>query len=287
MIYIKALSTYHSLKRIDTKQTLKELTGKIFRRSDRFTQLALMGAHVVADSQKLDDKCALYLTSAQANLAVFNRIRDQKYLHNQLPRPVDFINMLSGSASFYVAKHLGLKGKNISLSHSGFAAQMSLIVASSELRSGNSTQVLFGGVDELVEPLSLHQKIAGVEPSVSLAEGSNFLLLSQDAQDALGAIELSYKQHSSSEVIAVIKEHKDLDCISFSARISQSQRDNMLAGHEVFEVESGYYETAVLFVVAEFLRSQDSGDKMLFVDRYNDRYMSTLIHKMPKGRGSE
>jgi len=122
MIYIHKVGSLN-LKEgetYDIKEALKEATGKPFRRTDRFIQMVLLGAHRAVGDTRLDPETALYMASGQGNLAVFNRLRDQQYVLKQPPKPVDFINSLSNTAGFYAAQLLGLHGKNLNLNQHGF-----------------------------------------------------------------------------------------------------------------------------------------------------------------------
>ena len=118
MIYIHSTGIHNTMPadgQPDLAAELRTLTGKVYRRSDHFIQLAIIGAHKAAGRLDLPKRTALYLTSGQGNISVFARICAERQINNFLPRPVDFINLLSNSAGFYVASHLGLEGKNLFL----------------------------------------------------------------------------------------------------------------------------------------------------------------------------
>ena len=147
---------------LDVKALLKEATGQPFRRSDRFIQMALLGAYRTVGDEKLESDTALYMASGQGNMAVFNRLRDQQHVLKQPPKPVDFINSLSNTAGFYVAQFLGLHGKNLNLTQHGFVVYMTLLLAQNDLNIGAQKQILVGGVDELLEPVSFTKKFLGI-----------------------------------------------------------------------------------------------------------------------------
>ncbi len=277
MIYIKAASSYSSKVRVDTKELLKSIGGKAFRRTDRFTQLALIGAHKLFQSSEIDPKSVLYLASSDASLALFNTIRDQKFIYNQPPRPVDFINMLSGSAAFYVAKYLNLSAKCISLTHYSFPAQMALILASTELESKRASSVVLGGVDELMEPEELYQKLAGINKSIKLFEGSNYLLLSTNKADAVGSIHTYAKIQTFDDVAELLRCIGGNTKVAFGVCVDQETRELLCAKTtaELFEYDCGFYATSPLFVVSEFL--DRSCGTLLFIDGLNDEFMSIEV----------
>jgi hypothetical protein len=277
MIYIHAAGTFNITpeSKTDTKAELKALTGKVFRRTDRFIQLSLLGAHKAAGERALSSDTALYMTSGQGNLAVFNRVRDQKFLEHQLPKPVDFINMLSNSAGFYVAQHLGLNGKNLFLSHHRFPVEMSLIMAINDLRLGKVPQALVGGVDEMTPPESLSRKLLGICDKTPLGEGSSWLLLGTDKKGALASLEVVPVTMDAEELASFLLESEPDAQVAFGMRLDTRQCEALLGQTErtrfAYEARCGFYETNPFFALTHFL--QTSKGTLLFIDSFDEEYM--------------
>jgi len=281
MIYVHAVGSYtapHS-RAEDTKALLKAVSGKVFRRTDRFMQLSLIGACLLEKEGTLQPECALYMTSGQGNLSVFNRVRDQKFLEGQLPKPVDFINMLSNTAGFYVAQHFGLHGKNLFLSHHAFCIEQTLMRAAIDLDAGVVTQAIVGGVDECLEPEALTRKLLGVCDGRELGEGSNWLQLSKVSQDAIGTVEADETLYTAQTLRAAI-ETAGADAVAFSMRCSSEERSEILQGVPLplFAYEEacgGYYESHPLFAVVHYIATQKG--KLLFIDGFEGNYMMMKV----------
>ncbi len=190
MIYIHAIGLHNSIpdnQLPDLQSELKALSGKFYRRIDHFIQLAIIGAHKAVAELELPSQTALYMTSGQGDIMVFDRVRRQRYFHKMLSKPVDFVNLSSNTAGFYVASHLGLDGKNLFLQHHHFPVQMTMLLAQNDIITGQEEAVLVGGVDEWVAKPELAKKLLGVDGSTRLGEGSNWQLLGAEAEGALGS----------------------------------------------------------------------------------------------------
>jgi len=281
MIYVHAVGSYTApfSKCEDTKAMLKSVSGKVFRRTDRFMQLSLIGACLLAKEGELQPECALYMTSGQGNLSVFNRVRDQKFLEGQLPKPVDFINMLSNTAGFYVAQHFGLHGKNLFLSHHAFGTEQTLIRASVDLDAGVVPQAIVGAVDECLEPVALTRKLLGICDGRELGEGSNWLQLSTDPHGAVATVEADETVYSAETLKSVIRS-SDADAVAFSMRCSEEERSALLqdATLPVFAYEEacgGYYETHPLFALTHCIATRKG--KLLFIDGFEGTYMMMKV----------
>ncbi len=283
MIFIHAAAIHNTMPREqqpDLAAELHALTGKVYRRTDHFIQLALLGAHKAAADKELPDQTAIYLTSGQGNIAVFDRICKQRRQENLLPRPVDFINLLSNSAGFYVASHLGLDGKNLFVTHHRFPAQMALLAAQNDLRLGKQQMVLLGGVDEWTPDQTLARKLLGVSSSTRLGEGSNWLLLNNEEQDALATIEVHPQLLSSSLLAALLSYAPGNTHLIFSHRVDQDEVSGFMRRYRqcrLFSPEesSGYYETHLLFTLISFLKQKKG--RLIHIDTDGSQYMITTL----------
>jgi len=266
----------------DVKTALKEATGKPFRRTDRFIQMALLGAHNAVGEEKLDPATALYMASGQGNLAVFNRLRDQQYVLKQPPKPVDFINSLSNTAGFYVAQHLGLHGKNLNLNQHGFVVYMTLLLAQNDLCVGAQEQVLVGGVDELLEPLSFTKKFLGICDGRELGEGSNWLLLNSRREDALAYLDVLREAMSLSELKSYLCAAENRTKVAFGLRCSEPIVKEILDASSLerfrYEEGCGFYETAALYALIRFI--EDGEGEMLFVENFEETFRVIRVGRL-------
>ena len=259
---------------LDIKAAWKEISPSMIRRTDRFIQLALLGAYKAVGQERLPETCALYMASGQGNLAVFKRLRDQRYIHKQPPKPVDFINSLSNTSGFYVAQFFGLLGKNLNVSRHGLVVENILMLAQADLELGREKQVLLGGVDELQEPLAFTRRTLGLCDERPLGEGSNWLVLSAQEEGALASIEVLNEQMDSLKLKAYLASLESKPQVAFGGRCESALVEEIikLYDFEMFEYasECDFYETNPLFAVHRFL--QEGSGELLFINTFNEQY---------------
>jgi len=273
MIYIHSVGLLHLQEGdvLEIKPLLKAETQKVFRRTDRFIQLALLGASRAMKEQMLDEKTGLYMASGQGNLAVFNRLRDQQYIDHQPPKPVDFINSLSNTAGFYVAQYLGLFGKNLNLNQQGVVAYMTLLLAQNNLLVDQEKSVLVGGVDELLHPLVFTRKFLGLDSQQKMGEGSNWLLLKREKKGALASLEVDAHQYTLEHLLEKLVMLES-EAIAFSPRLGLKERETLLKASTAssYEYEEAFYETLPLYVLASFVETQQGS--LHYVEYFEGHY---------------
>ena len=265
----------------DLKAEFKALTNRVNRRADRFITLALIGACQAIAGKKLPAETGVFMTSGQGNLAVFNRICEQKYIEKHLPKPVDFINLLSNSAGFYVASELGFNGRNLFLSHHAFAVQMSLLLARTDLKRGKQKDVLIGGVDEMIEPYSFTRKFLGLGRETVLGEGSNWMLLSDCAAGAIATLEviprIMTREEIASSLASCDRHTQAAFGLRFNAEEAEALCDSSRVQRFAYEKECGFYETVPFFAMNHFI--QTSAGSLLFIDQFEGRYMVMRVNR--------
>ncbi len=282
MIYIHKTGSVNRKEgeELDVKSAWKVVSPKMIRRTDRFIQLSLLGAYAAIGDDLLDKETALYMVSGQGNLAVFKRLRDQRYIHKLPPKPVDFINSLSNTAGFYVAQFFDLYGKNLNVSRQGLVVENILLLAQVDLELGKERQILLGGVDELQEPVSFTKRTLGVSDDTLLGEGSNWMLLNREEEGALASIEVVKKQMDLAALKSYLHDIGTTHKIAYGQRISQdvidTLSDNAPWERFVYEERCGFYETASLYVLNRFI-DEDKGS-LLLIDTYADKFRVTKVN---------
>ena len=279
MIYIHAAGIHNSIpsgELPDLKIELKALSGKTYRRIDRFIQLALIGAHKAVAGYKLESDTALYLTSGQGDIPVFERVRRQRYFQKMMSKPVDFVNLASNTAGFYVSSHLGIAGANLFLGHHRFPVQMSLLLAQSDLELKRQSAILLGGVDEWLENQGLAKKLLGVSESVRLGEGSNWLLLKRTSAGALASLQVDYRPFDLVQIKAEIGKLEPGTGLAFSRHLPATVVAEIMALRKDlrrfdYESDSAYYETLPLYVLSKFLVS--GFGKLIHIDSDGTGFM--------------
>jgi hypothetical protein len=187
---MKIIAHGHYSKPVDgvlppLKELVKETTGESVRRVGRFIQLALIGAGrcltLLNSKQKtLPADTAVYLTSGRGDLEVTLDVLVQMVEHGLPPKPLSFINTVSNSACFYIAKHFGLHGRNQFVTRRHAPLECALQLAALDLHTNAVQTALVGSVDICTAPLTDHRKRLDVTDDTPVGEGSHWFLLAND-----------------------------------------------------------------------------------------------------------
>ena len=286
MIYVHKIGAINikADETLDVKSRWKAISPKMIRRTDRYIQLSLLGAYEAVGEMELDPSTALYMASGQGNLAVFKRLRDQRYIHKQPPKPVDFINSLSNTSGFYVAQFFGLHGKNLNVSRHGLVVENTLLLAQTDLELGRESVALLGGVDELQEPATFTRRTLGICDERALGEGSNWMLLRSEENNALASIEVIKQDMDISTL------QKYLEDVSTPAQIAFGQRCEEVAVAEIishfkgkrftYESHCDFYETSTLFILNHFI--QIGSGTLYYVNSFENRYRIVKVTNLPR-----
>ncbi|WP_328188667.1 beta-ketoacyl synthase N-terminal-like domain-containing protein [Marinobacter sp. OP 3.4] len=160
------------------RETLAAVSRERFRRIDRYTQLALIGSGRCVGDTGLASDTGLYIGSRFASLSNTITVHQQMVAGGSVPKPANFINTLSNSAGYYVARNLGLDGRNLFVSRQDASLIAALQLAVADLAGGSIRQALVGVVDESSMPLEEHRRRLDVAPGTPLGEGSHWFRVS-------------------------------------------------------------------------------------------------------------
>ncbi len=283
MIYVHKIGLINtkSDEILDVKSSWKAISPKMIRRTDRYIQLSLLGAYEAVGKMELDPSTALYMASGQGNLAVFKRLRDQRYIHKQPPKPVDFINSLSNTSGFYVAQFFGLHGKNLNVSRHGLVVENILLLAQTDLELGRESVALLGGVDELQEPAVFTRRTLGICDERALGEGSNWMLLTSQKDEALASIEVIKQDMDLSTLQKYLSELGASASIAFGQRCEAAEITEILSSFKgarfAYESHCDFYETSTLFVLNHFI--QTGSGTLYYVNCFENRYRLIITIK--------
>jgi hypothetical protein len=186
---MKIIAHGHYSKPVDDvlpplKELVKETTGESVRRVGRFIQLALIGAGRCLQSSgmqhSLPADTAIYLTSGRGDLEVTIEVLEQMLEHGLSPKPLSFINTVSNSACFYLAKHFGLHGRSHFVTRRHAPLECVLQLASLDIETGAVKTALVGSVDICTLPIEDHRKRVDVSDNTAVGEGSHWFLLAHN-----------------------------------------------------------------------------------------------------------
>lgn len=166
------------------KTLVKDTTGEAVRRVGRFIQLALIGAGRCLQDNRPAADTAVYLTSGRGDLEITLEVLEQMVEYGLPPKPLSFINTVSNSACFYLAKHFGLHGRSHFVTRRHSPLESVLELALLDLAEGSVQTALLGSVDICTAPLADHRKRLAVPANSAVGEGSHWFLLANDQYPA-------------------------------------------------------------------------------------------------------
>lgn len=176
---------------IDLYDKVKSLTGKEMRRAGHFTELAIFGSQLAIkrNGARIMPDAPLYfgtgLGEVSETVALFQQVMEGGA---GATSPYGFVNSVSNTTAFHVAKTSGLASANITVSQEELSFEMALEFAASDIMDGRATEALAGGVDEFGHPRVDHLKRLPLKDGEFMGEGSGWLCLGSDGSHALGEV---------------------------------------------------------------------------------------------------
>lgn len=265
VIYIRATGDYCGAVEEGVpplKELVRDALGEPVRRVGRFIQLALVGAGRCVGTRALPPATAVYLASDRGDLEVTLEVWDGLFRQGLAPKPLSFINTVSNSACYYIARQFGLHGRSSFVSSRPFAFESALQLALLELRGGAVASALLGAVELVTPPLSDHRKRLHLDAGTPLAEGSHWLWL-QRAPIGEGAPQLLDARHFNDRAaldawLAALPWRCDEIAFAAGQFLAQSVADELIGAHAfgaLFDYREGcgYYDSRSAAVIAAFL----------------------------------
>ena len=192
-LYIKSYSTYIDDGSIDIKKELKQRYKLDTRRQDRFIHLAVYGSQLLKQKCEINEDDELYLTSGVGNIDIVQKTNTYMYKDNQSLKLFDFINLLGNTTSYYVAKSLGIKGKNIFQISDNFTYINTLISAYCSIMASKK-DVIICSIDLSSNPENISKRVMGVKESCEIKSCVSYQKFSLQSEGAIGEIEFDLKE---------------------------------------------------------------------------------------------
>ncbi|MEJ2156498.1 MAG: beta-ketoacyl synthase N-terminal-like domain-containing protein [Desulfobacteraceae bacterium] len=164
-------------------EKVRQQTGLYFRRVNRFILLSLAGAHQCVAGRTPDPGTMVCLTTENGSVQDTETTLAQLFHEQSYPKPYNFINTMSNTATFYIAQSMKLRSPNMTLAAMQFAFERGLELARTDLFRGAAEYALVGGVDQAVLS-KLNQRRFGDR----LVDGSAWMYLSRHKTGASGEI---------------------------------------------------------------------------------------------------
>ncbi len=275
-MYVHAVSPFicDPVDNIDgLKADLKKYTDFFFRRVNKFILLSLLGVHRCLHNKKFDKSIAVFLATENGNLGDTENVLHQMYKENSFPKPFNFINTMSNTASFYVAQSLKSLGRSITVSSKNVSFERGLELARVDFELGHIREALVGGVDEAVISREYYmKKYDAFYHDVKMVEGSSWLYLTGDASGAMGRIEDIQTFNDRDKAIDWTKNAAgNRFTIAFGILMTPQEKETWKkACSPETELDyigtSGFYDTAASFAISTFFESS-TGKKLVHVNR--------------------
>jgi len=203
------------------------------------------------------------------------------------PGPIQFINAVSNSVSFYVMQDHSLHGQNLLISREVHAFEAALDLAASDLLAGRTGQALVGMVDELTHPLAHQCRRLNVSADTSLGEGSHWLLLTREkCARTLGAIQSQILFENRRTLIDGLKKLRQPHSVFFGANCDQSFRQSCLraldANCSLFQTSEHLWDGINVGAIVRYLNQSkvDAENNLLLISRdFDGRCQCTRVNR--------
>jgi hypothetical protein len=225
-MYIHSASAFTGEANADIhflKEEIKRYTQENFRRVNRFILLSLLGALQCVHQQPLEAATAVYLTTEDGNLGETADVLDEIYESQSLPRPFGFINTMSNTAAFHLARNLGIRGRNITVSSQHLSFERGLELLKADFAGGAERSALIGGVDE--SSLSRMNREEPAGRGWRTVDGSGWFYVKSEKEGACGAFTeiMSFRDGPSCMRWIRERERATVEVVSFGALIGDDE----------------------------------------------------------------
>ncbi|MBN1496673.1 MAG: hypothetical protein JXA07_07885 [Spirochaetes bacterium] len=275
-MYVHATAPYVCSPEVEIdelKAELKNYTDFFFRRVNKFIMLSLLGVHRCVHGKSIDPHTAVFLATENGNLGDTETVLHQLYRENSFPKPFNFINTMSNTASFYVAQSLKTLGRSITVSSKNVSFERALELAMADFELGHIREALVGGVDEAVFSREyFSKKYDASYHDAKLVGGSSWLYLTSERPGSLGEMSGIRTFSAENEAIDWAKRTSSPGTVlAFGILMTPLDKEKWreefkaAAGMDYIH-EFGFYDTAAAFATCKFFESREE-KAMIHVSR--------------------
>ncbi|MCF6173872.1 MAG: hypothetical protein L3J44_08875 [Campylobacteraceae bacterium] len=256
-LYIQNFSSYRDDENgVDFKKILKQKYKLETRRQDKFIHLAVYGAQLLKDKIDIQVDDELYVTSGVGNIDIVQKTNTYMYEENQPLKLFDFINLLGNTTSYYVAKSLGLKGKNIFQISDNFTYINTLLSIFASLKNSGKNAIICT-IDLVSNPNEVIKRVLGISEDTEVISCVNYQKLSLNSRGAIAQIEFESKSYTKEEIKKIIKQS--------DAKVLYSPRCTELKSKE----NEKFFETMASYKINMSMVAQK---KVQYIDCFENRY---------------
>lgn len=256
-LFIQNFSSYvRDDEEIELKKILKQRYGLDTRRQDNFIHLALYGGMLLKEKIKIDEDDELYVTSGVGNIDIVQKTNTYMYEENQPLKLFDFINLLGNTTSYYIAKALGIKGKNIFQISDNFTYINTLVSVYASLMNSGKNAIICS-IDLSSKPDEITKRVLEVSENQETTSSVNYQKLSICDKNAIAMVEFDAKCYSLDEVLADVKVSDENIAVSIRCKKINAKKPKK------------FFETIPSFEINKAIKNQKD---MIYIDCFNDKY---------------
>ncbi|ODB84058.1 hypothetical protein A3193_14580 [Candidatus Thiodiazotropha endoloripes] len=263
-------------------EPLKAVSFKLPRRSDRLTQLCLLGLHQTPGGDSFKAGTHLVLASGDANLNSTILNTEQIFDSGTLPNPIGFINTVNNSTAYHLFVSLGIQGQAISVSRDHCSLEAGLQIAAS-LQQSDPSPILLGTVDEIPNDPQQHRQRLNMSSTRPLAEGSFWFHCGhpQQQESPIATIEYCGPMRDGRGVGDFLRERQISHHLLGDLLRESALRDIQLPGERLVTKSQGHYLTQNADYLQRWLDGARPGERlgMLNGTEGSERLTVTLILK--------
>lgn len=255
----------------ELKEDVKSSCGKHVRRIDRFIQLAMIGSHrCVAGLTLPANECDLYLASADASKSNTVAALNQVFVEQQPIMPLNFVNLVSNAAVFYIAQSLNINGTSLFVSSENSPLEKALTLAEMDLADAPSRRALVGIVDECCTPVIAQRHLFNAGDADLLGESSIWLLTGNTKDGAIAQIHSNRTVFGITALINLIKSYLEQDAVIAASRTVNA---DALSALESLGCKIWHYSDNLplqngtsAYAVADFLSGKVDAKRLIHID---------------------
>lgn len=150
------------------------------RRIDRYIELCVAGGLNCVAGRQLPENTGVYLATHAGAVSTPADVMEGIFARRDTPMPLHFVNTLGNTAGFYLTQLLRTRGNTLVMAQEQLSFEAALLHAWLDMHQGRIHTALVGGFDEAALPLVQHARRLGIDAQDEIAEGSHWLLLSNE-----------------------------------------------------------------------------------------------------------
>ncbi|MET0051933.1 MAG: hypothetical protein ABW095_12765 [Candidatus Thiodiazotropha sp.] len=252
----------------ELSEPLKSSPLKAPRRSDRLTQLSLLGLSATPGHDNLNPHTQLILASGDANLSSTIQNNEQIFAQHAIPNPIAFINTVNNSTAFHVSQALHIGGQVTTVSRGDCSLEAGFQIADT-LRLEQNLPILLGAVDEVPKDPHQHRRRLGLSPGEPLAEGSFWFHCGhpQQSEPPRARVRFCGPFQDPLDLPAWCRQHQITHFLTADGLQEPQTLISQLPGEWVAPASEGRMPTHNALHLQNWLVSARSGERLVMINR--------------------